>query len=73
MLIRIRQALKPDGLLLAAIPSPGPCKLRDVLLATEAELSGGASPRVIPFADVRDIGALLQRAGFALPSWTPKA
>ncbi|KAF1855606.1 hypothetical protein Lal_00002647 [Lupinus albus] len=68
VLIRIRQALKPDGLLLAAIPSAGTLQeLRDVLLATEAELSGGASPRVIPFADVRDIGALLQRAGFALP------
>ncbi|MDO1584136.1 methyltransferase domain-containing protein [Rhizobium oryzicola] len=68
VLIRIRQALKPDGLLLAAIPSSGTLQeLRDVLLATEAELSGGASPRVIPFADVRDIGALLQRAGFALP------
>jgi hypothetical protein len=61
-------ALKPDGLLLAAIPGAGTlAELRDVLLATEAELSGGASPRVIPFPDVRDIGALLQRAGFALP------
>jgi hypothetical protein len=42
-------------------------ELRDVLLAAEAELMGGASPRVIPFVDVRDMGALLQRAGFALP------
>ena len=67
-LIRVRQALKPDGLLLAAIPGAGTlAELRDVLLAAEAELTGGASPRVIPFADVRDIGGLLQRAGFALP------
>lgn len=68
VLIRIRRALKPDGLFLAAIPGAGTlAELRDVLLATEAEISGGASPRVIPFPDVRDVGALLQRAGFALP------
>ncbi len=67
-LIRIRKALKPDGLFLGAIPGAGTlAELRDVLLAAEAELTGGASPRVIPFADVREIGALLQRAGFALP------
>ncbi|RCW26054.1 methyltransferase family protein [Ciceribacter lividus] len=68
VLIQIRKALKPDGLLLAAIPGAGTlAELRDVLLSTEIELSGGASPRVIPFADIRDIGALMQRAGFALP------
>jgi SAM-dependent methyltransferase len=68
MLIQMRRALKPDGLLLAAIPAAGTlAELRDVLLATETELYGGASPRVVPFADIRDIGALLQRAGFALP------
>lgn len=68
MLIRIKRALKPDGLLLAAIPGAGTLQeLREVLLATEAEMLGGASPRVIPFADVRDVGALMQRAGFALP------
>jgi SAM-dependent methyltransferase len=67
-LIQIKRALKPDGLFLAAIPGSGTlAELRDVLLSTEAELTGGASPRVIPFADVRDIGGLLQRAGFALP------
>jgi SAM-dependent methyltransferase len=67
-LVRIRRALKPDGLFLAAIPGAGTlAELRDVLLSAEAEMTGGASPRVIPFADVRDIGALLQRAGFALP------
>lgn len=68
MLIRMRRALKPDGLLLAAIPGAGTlAELRDVMLSAEAELTGGASPRIIPFADVRDIGGLLQRAGFALP------
>lgn len=67
-LIRIRRALKPDGLFLAAIPGAGTlAELRDVLLSAEAELLGGASPRVIPFADVRDVGGLLQRAGFTLP------
>lgn len=66
--IQIRRALKPDGLFVAAIPGSGTlAELRDVLLSAEAELTGGASPRVIPFADVRDVGALLQRAGFALP------
>lgn len=68
MLIQMRRALKPDGLLLAAIPGSGTLsELREVLLAAETELYGGASPRVIPFADIRDVGGLLQRAGFALP------
>jgi SAM-dependent methyltransferase len=66
--IQIARALKPDGLFLAAIPGSGTLQeLRDVLLATEIEIVGGASPRVIPFPDVRDVGGLLQRAGFALP------
>ncbi|WP_026622663.1 SAM-dependent methyltransferase [Ensifer sp. WSM1721] len=66
--IQARRVLRPDGLFLAAIPGSGTLQeLREALLAAEAELTGGASPRVIPFADVRDIGALLQRAGFALP------
>ncbi|KQV73409.1 methyltransferase domain-containing protein [Rhizobium sp. Root1220] len=66
--IQIRRALRPDGLFLAAIPGSGTLQeLREVLLATEIEMTGGASPRVIPFADVRDVGGLLQRAGFALP------
>ncbi|THF50012.1 methyltransferase domain-containing protein [Allorhizobium terrae] len=68
LLIQMRRALKPDGLLLAALPGAGTlAELRDVLLATEVEMSGGASPRVMPFADVRDMGSLMQRAGFALP------
>ncbi|WP_440983796.1 methyltransferase domain-containing protein [Shinella sumterensis] len=66
--VQIRRALKPDGLFLAAIPGSGTLQeLREVLLAAESEISGGASPRVIPFPDVRDVGALLQRGGFALP------
>src|SRR5262245_5921803 len=61
-LIQIRRALKPDGLFMRAL-----LELRQALLEAEAETEGGASPRVSPFADVRDYGALLQRAGFALP------
>lgn len=68
MLIQIRRALRPDGLFLGAMAGAGTlAELRESLLAAESELHGGASPRVIPFADVRDVGALLQRAGFALP------
>jgi len=67
-LVQIRTALRPDGLFLAAIPGAGTLKeLRDVLTRAELEITGGASPRVSPFADTRDLGALLQRAGFALP------
>ena len=68
MLIQIRRALKPDGLFLGALAGSGTlAELRDSLLAAEVEMLGGASPRVLPFADVREAGALLQRAGFALP------
>lgn len=68
MLAQIRRALKPDGLFLACLAGAGTlAELREALLAAETELTGGASPRVAPFADVRDAGALLQRAGFALP------
>jgi SAM-dependent methyltransferase len=67
-LIQLRQALKPDGLLLATFPGGETLhELRAAWLAAELELRGGVSPRVAPFADVRDCGALLQRAGFALP------
>jgi NADH dehydrogenase [ubiquinone] 1 alpha subcomplex assembly factor 5 len=67
-LVQIRRALKPDGLLLAAMLGGATLKeLREAWIAAEAEVSGGASPRVVPFADVRDMGGLLQRAGFALP------
>jgi SAM-dependent methyltransferase len=68
VLTQIRRALKPDGLLLAAmIGGDTLSELRQSFAAAEAELEGGVSPRVAPFADLRDIGALLQRAGFALP------
>ena len=67
-LVQIRRALKPDGLLLAALVGGDTLfELRECLAAAEAELEGGASPRVAPFADVQALGALLQRAGFALP------
>jgi SAM-dependent methyltransferase len=67
-LIQIRRALKPDGLLLAAlIGGESLTELRAAFAAAESEVEGGISPRVAPFADVRELGALLQRAGFALP------
>lgn len=67
-LVQIRRALRPDGLLLAALAGGATLtELRQSLIQAETELRGGASPRVLPFADVRDLGALLQRAGFALP------
>ena len=67
-LIQIRRALKPDGLFLACLPGGETLKeLRETLAVAESELMGGLSPRIFPFADIRDLGALLQRAGFALP------
>ena len=67
-LVQVRRALRPDGLLLAAfLGGDTLTELRECLSAAEIEISGGISPRVIPFADLRDAGGLLQRAGFALP------
>lgn len=67
-LIQIRRALKPDGLFMAAlIGGETLTELRQAFAAAESEIEGGASPRVAPFADLRELGALLQRAGFALP------
>jgi SAM-dependent methyltransferase len=67
-LAQIRRALRPDGLLLAAlIGGESLIELRMCFAAAEAECEGGVSPRVAPFADLRDIGGLLQRAGLALP------
>jgi SAM-dependent methyltransferase len=67
-LIQIRRALRPDGLFMgAALGSRSLQELRHALLEAEAEQQGGASPRIAPFADVREYGAVLQRAGFALP------
>lgn len=68
VLVQIARALKPDGLFLAALSGNGTLgELRESLLQAEIELTGGAAPRIFPFADVRDVGGLLQRAGFALP------
>ena len=67
-LIQIRRALKPDGLLLAAlIGGDSLTELRSAFAAAESEVEGGISPRVAPFADIRELGGLLQRTGFALP------
>jgi SAM-dependent methyltransferase len=67
-LIQIRRALKPDGLLLAAlVGGESLAELREAIAAAESETEGGISPRVAPFADVRELGVLLQRAGFSLP------
>ena len=67
-LTQIRRAMRPDGLMLATLfGGETLTELRAVLTQAEVELTGGASPRVAPFADLRDMGALLQRAGFTLP------
>jgi SAM-dependent methyltransferase len=67
-LVQIRRALRPDGLLLASMLGGATLyELREAFLVAEAETADGASPRVAPFADIRDLGGLLQRAGFALP------
>ncbi|HET7849579.1 MAG TPA: methyltransferase domain-containing protein [Pseudolabrys sp.] len=67
-LVQIRRALKPDGLFLAALAGGDTLtELRQAFAAAESEREGGISPRVAPFADTRELGALLQRAGFALP------
>lgn len=67
-LLQIRRALKPDGLFLAALAGGETLtELRQSFALAEEEIEGGASPRVAPFADLRDLGALMQRAGFALP------
>jgi len=67
-LLQIRRALKPDGLLLAALLGERSLsELRQAFAVAESEIEGGLSPRVAPFADVRALGALLLRAGFALP------
>jgi NADH dehydrogenase [ubiquinone] 1 alpha subcomplex assembly factor 5 len=67
-LIQLRQALKPDGLFLASLPALGTlAELRAALTEAETELTGGLSPRVSPFPELRDCAHLLQRAGFVLP------
>jgi SAM-dependent methyltransferase len=67
-LVQVRRALKPDGYFLAALlGGDSLTELRQSFATAEADLEGGVSPRVAPFIDARDAGALLQRAGFALP------
>ncbi len=67
-LVQIRQCLRPDGLFLGVLPGGGTLnELREAFLMAEAELTGGISPRVAPFSTTQELGALLQRAGFALP------
>lgn len=67
-LVQCRRALRPDGLFLAVTPGGRTLsELRGALAEAEIAVSGGLSPRVAPMADLRDLGALLQRAGFALP------
>ena len=68
VLVQIRRALRPDGLLLAALLGGDTLtELRQAFAEAEAEVEDGISPRVAPFADLRELGALLQRTGFALP------
>ncbi len=68
VLAQIRQVLRPDGLFLAGfVGGSSLTELRQSLAIAETEITGGLSPRIAPFVDVRDLGGLLQRAGFALP------
>jgi SAM-dependent methyltransferase len=67
-LIQCRRALSPDGLFLAVLfGGQTLAELRAALAEAESRLAGGLSARVLPMAEIRDLGALLQRAGFALP------
>jgi SAM-dependent methyltransferase len=67
-LVQCRRALLPDGLFLAVLPGGRSLQeLRSSLAEAEARVSDGLSPRVLPMAEIRDLGALMQRAGFALP------
>ena len=67
-LVQCRRALRPDGLCLVLMfGGQTLAELRASLAQAESELTGGLSPRVLPMGEIRDLGALLQRAGFALP------
>jgi SAM-dependent methyltransferase len=67
-LVQVRRILKPDGLFMAALAGGETLtELRQAMAQAEAEIEGGISPRVAPFVEVRELGSLLQRAGFALP------
>jgi len=66
--VRCREALVPDGLFIGAVLAGDTfSELRQAWTLAEIDVCGGASPRVAPFAGVRDLGGLLQRAGFAMP------
>jgi SAM-dependent methyltransferase len=68
ILVQIRRSLRPDGLFIGCIAGGATLtELRQCLTEAESEIMGGVSPRVFPFADIRDMGGLLQRAGLALP------
>lgn len=67
-LIQLRRALLPEGLLLASLPTLGTLhELRLALLDSEEQLTGGVTPRISPFPELRDCAGLLQRAGFTHP------
>ncbi len=67
-LVQVRRALRPDGFFIGTLFGPGTLtELRTALGEAEIETTGGLSPRIAPFTEVRDGGTLLQRAGFALP------
>jgi SAM-dependent methyltransferase len=67
-LVQCRRALRPDGLMIAVLPGGRSLhELRTSLAEAEARVTGGLSPRVLPMGEIRDLGALMQRAGFALP------
>jgi SAM-dependent methyltransferase len=67
-LVQARRALRPDGLFLGVLFGGRTLhELRAALAEAEAAVTGGLSPRVVPMAEIRDLGGLLQRAGFALP------
>ncbi|RVV98100.1 SAM-dependent methyltransferase [Mesobaculum littorinae] len=67
-LVQMRRSLQPDGLAIAVLPGGRTLhELRTALAEAESRITGGLSPRIAPMAEIRDLGALLQRAGFALP------
>ena len=67
-LVQCRHALRPDGWFMGLMFGGQTLQeLRACLAQAEAEVTGGLSPRILPMAEVRDLGGLLQRAGFALP------